>query len=1372
MASKNKKSAKPDVVPKTYKSENSSVLTDTVEQAEDHMKVSIQKKLETDILNLIQDETQHSKSYGELSRRLTSRKLADVYNSLSGAGFQQKQIENAMNNTIMKGGDLITALDWLCLNIPNDQLPTGFSETLLREEEKKRRPQFDQSLQVQKTSVAEGGADSQNKSPTKKKKKGKNKNKSPTQNKGGGMKNWILQYAEQSSSESEGEDGPKVFNPNPKYISLQEKLEDAKEQASLAKQQGKESINKKLSKTIREFMVEMAALETHPDFDASLKKTAPEKSATDNNIQQANNGATSATPVSNTTACNNSIKSTKDSSSKNKDDDEMGFVCFDALEEQAAKAPPSVPKSAGKGPVEEVRNFEYTRQQWTGKSPKQFLIDWVRKHLPKSDPPKYSKIQLKMNRFKSKVRINKMKDGSVLELVPNILCENVKDAEHLASTLALYQLCKGQPIHQVLPPPYRDVWLDWLEADKTKKQDAIDKENKPRDQYIAKLMKKLKLDNNTTSTDANATKSPEDEERETTWEDLVDEDIDIKPEPKKTKNKGKKTRMKLNGEDIFNILDKNEDSTQYKDLYSTRQQLPVFKHKDIILDKLVKDNVIVIAGETGSGKSTQVPQFILQDLVKKGDGEKCNIVCTQPRRISAISLATRVSQELGEYKLGQSDSLCGYQIRFESKKNMNTKLLYCTTGVILRQLQNNPNLDEITHIIIDEVHERSVQSDFLLIVVKKLLTKRQDLKVILMSATLDSQKFSSYFQYCPVINIPGRTFPVEIFHVEDAIEMCGYIVDDDSKYTYSPSQLVQEESANVEVTVQGGESTKMDVHWTKENISRIDRTDLSAEKYCLRTRNAVTRLNHNRINMDLIIDLIKYLGNKEPYCDMEGAILIFLPGLADIQELNEVLTTEREFSDRNRYQILALHSVLSSGDQTRAFNIPPPGVRKVVLATNIAETGITIPDVIFVIDSGKVKETRYIETKQMSSLEEVFISKANAKQRQGRAGRVQNGFCFRLFTQAMYEDFKAYTIPEILRVPLEELCLNIMKCNFGHPVEFLSQGLDPPHELSVIRAMDLLRAVGACEEEGNTLTPLGHHLAALPVHVRIGKMLLYSAVFGCLEQVAVIAATMTDKSPFVVPLGKREGADVAKQALSISLSDHLTLYRAFIGWKKAQNQGRNAEETYCRTNFLKRNTLLDIENVKNDLIKLVGSIGFDTMSGLSKSTEQLDTGVIAMVKAVLTAGLYPNVGRVSHTPPVDACLYPDKKLCIVETQHASIAIHPSSVNRYMETNGWLIYHEKVKLARVYLRDVTLISPFPLLLFGGAIDVQHTQQLVTVDNWIKFKTYARTGVIFKELRNLLSDLLQSKLENPTLNFSGNELVCIIQKLLQSEKPQTL
>ncbi|XP_005113474.2 ATP-dependent RNA helicase dhx29 [Aplysia californica] len=750
----------------------------------------------------------------------------------------------------------------------------------------------------------------------------------------------------------------------------------------------------------------------------------------------------------------------------------------------------------------------------------------------------------------------------------------------------------------------------------------------------------------------------------------------------------------------------------------------------------------------------------------------------------------RVGQEMGERDAHPRDAMVGYQIRFESRRGPNTRLMYCTTGVVLRQLQGSQDLDNISHLIIDEVHERSVQSDFLMIVIKNILRRRPNLKVILMSATLDSEKFSSYFDHCPVINIPGRTFPVENYYVEDVIEMTGYVVDEDSPYTLKTKHLIQEQSASVEVTQRGGDSSKQTLSWTPEEISRIDRTDLPCDTYSLRTRNAVTRLNLNRINLDLVTDLLKHLDTAAPFCEVEGAVLIFLPGLADIQELYEMLTTQRHFSDPSRYQIFALHSVLSSQDQGRVFDVPPAGIRKVVIATNIAETGITIPDVVYVIDSGKAKENRYMENSQMSALEEVFISKANSKQRAGRAGRVRAGCCFRLYTQAQHREFRAFTSPELLRVPLEELCLSIMKCEYGHPHEFLSLALDPPQSTAISRAMSVLREVGACHSDGSALTPLGHHLAALPVDVRIGKMLILAAIFGCLDQIAVIAAAMTDKSPFVVPLSKRSEADSAKQAMSVANSDHLTLYKAFSGWIKARENGKSSEKSYLSKNFLKRSTLMDIENVKKDLIKLIRTIGFDDVAGASSASRlggtepqlsahgvlkiadhapsgnDLDPSSMAMVKAVLTAGLYPQVGCVLTTPSVDVS---DKSTCLVETSSGVAQVHPSSVNKTLALTGsWLVYQEKVRMSRVFLRDTTVVSPYALLLFGGEITVQHTQRLVSLDGWIKYRAVVKTGVIFKEVRKALNNLLERKLKDPTLNMAGSRLIVLLKDLVKSEK----
>lgn len=471
-----------------------------------------------------------------------------------------------------------------------------------------------------------------------------------------------------------------------------------------------------------------------------------------------------------------------------------------------------------------------------------------------------------------------------------------------------------------------------------------------------------------------------------------------------------------------------------------------------------------------------------------------------------------------------------------------------------------------------------------------------------------------------------------------------------------------------------------------------------------------------------------------------------------------------------RYKVIALHSILSTQDQAAAFTLPPAGVRKIVLATNIAETGITIPDVVFVIDTGRTKENKYHESSQMSSLVETFVSKASALQRQGRAGRVRDGFCFRLYTRERFEGFMDYSVPEILRVPLEELCLHIMKCNLGSPEDFLSKALDPPQIQVISNAMNLLRKIGACELNEPKLTPLGQHLAALPVNVKIGKMLIFGAIFGCLDPVATLAAVMTEKTPFTTPIGRKDEADLAKSTLAVADSDHLTIYNAYLGWKKARQEGGyRSEMAYCRRNFLNRTSLLTLEDVKQELMKLVKAAGFSSSTTSNsweenRSSRTLSFQEIALLKAVLTAGLYDNVGKIIYMKSVDVT---EKLACIVETAQGKAQVHPSSVNRDLQTYGWLLYQEKIRYARVYLRETTLVTPFPVLLFGGEIEVQHRERLLSVDGWIYFQAPVKIAVIFKQLRVLIDSVLRKKLESPKMSLEDDKILQIITELIKTE-----
>ncbi|XP_058165059.1 ATP-dependent RNA helicase DHX29 isoform X2 [Dasypus novemcinctus] len=1237
------------------------------------LKVVINNKLEQRIIGVINEHKKQSNDKGVISGRLTAKKLQDLYMALQAFSFKTKDIENAMTNTLLHGGDLHSALDWLCLNLSDDALPEGFSQEF-EEQQPKSRPKF-QSPQIQATiSPPMQPKMKKQEEDTRIKQKKEEKNKEVN------MKEWILQYAEQQNEEEKSDNSKSLeeeekFDPNERYLHLAAKLLDAKELAATFKLEKNKQGQKEAQEKIRKFQREMETLEDHPVFNPAIKIS-----------HQQNERKKPPLTTEGESALNFNLfeKSTA------------------ATEEERDK----------KKELHDVRNFDYTARSWTGKSPKQFLIDWVRKNLPKSPNPSFEKVPVGRY-WKCRVRVIKSEDD-VLVVCPTILTEDGMQAQHLGATLALYRLVKGQSVHQLLPPTYRDVWLEWSDAEKKKEELSKMETNKPRDLFIAKLLNKVKQQQQQQQQHSENKKENFEEE---SWENLVsDEDFSAL---------SLESASAEDLEPVRNLFRKLQSTPKYQRLLKERQQLPVFKHRNLIVETLKRHRVVVVAGETGSGKSTQVPHFLLEDLLLNEWGtSKCNIVCTQPRRISAVSLATRVCEELGcDNGPGGRNSLCGYQIRMDSRSSDSTRLLYCTTGVLLRKLQEDGLLTNVSHVIVDEVHERSVQSDFLLIILKEILQKRSDLHLILMSATVDSEKFSTYFTHCPILRISGRSYPVEVFHLEDIIEETGFVLEKDSEYCQK--FLEEEEEITINVTSKAGGINKYQEYIPVQTGANADLNPFY-QKYSSRTQHAILYMNPHKINLDLILELLAYLDRSPQFRNIEGAVLIFLPGLAHIQQLYDFLSTDRRFYSE-RYKVIALHSILSTQDQAAAFTLPPPGVRKIVLATNIAETGITIPDVVFVIDTGRTKENKF-------------------------------------------EGFMDYSVPEILRVPLEELCLHIMKCNLGFPEDFLSKALDPPQLQVISNAMNLLRKIGACELNEPKLTPLGQHLAVLPVNVKIGKMLIFGAIFGCLDPVATLAAVMTEKSPFTTPIGRKDEADLAKSALAMADSDHLTIYNAYLGWKKARQEGGyRSEMVYCRRNFLNRTSLLTLEDVKQELIKLVKAAGFSSSTTSNdwkenRASQTLSFQEIALLKAVLAAGLYDNVGKINYTKSVDIT---EKLACVVDTAQGKAQVHPSSVNRDLQTYGWLLYQEKVRYARVYLRETTLITPFPVLLFGGDIEVQHRERLLSIDGWIYFQAPVKIAVIFKQLRVLIDSVLRKKLENPKMSLENDKILQIITELIKTE-----
>ncbi|XP_067658933.1 ATP-dependent DNA/RNA helicase DHX36-like [Haliotis asinina] len=769
----------------------------------------------------------------------------------------------------------------------------------------------------------------------------------------------------------------------------------------------------------------------------------------------------------------------------------------------------------------------------------------------------------------------------------------------------------------------------------------------------------------------------------------------------------------------------NEKQLQddYCKMMQFRKKLPSYEMREKLMDDIRNNQVVVISGETGCGKTTQVPQFILDDCIEMGIGSQCRVICTQPRRISAISVAERVAAERCE-RCGGSDSSVGYQIRLEYRlPRKNGSILYCTTGIVLKFLESDPLLQRATHIVLDEIHERDLQSDFLMIILKDILPRRPDLKVILMSATLNAAMFSKYFNDCPQLNIPGYTYPVEEYLLEDVVEMLKYQPDSSQPQRRRPrgkrSREADEERWNFEVWCRNLEGS-----------------------YSHSTITALQNMDFDKIDLDLIATLIRHISlNKS-----EGAILVFVPGWEEISKLHKMMQADRMYSS-DKFRIIPLHSLMPTVNQREVFNKPPPGVRKVVIATNIAETSITIDDIVYVIDCGKIKVKDFQPENNLSTLEAKWVSKANSKQRRGRAGRVQPGVCYHLYTGLKWTEVDDYLPPEILRTRLEELCLHIKLLKLGKIEPFISKAIQQPSMEALHRAIITLQNLNALDKDENLL-PLGYHLARMPVDPHTGKMILFGAMFCCLDPILTVAASLSFKDAFFIPLGKEEEADRARKALSEdSKSDHIMLIKAFEGWERAKSRGNDRD--YCWQNFLSPSTLRLLKDMKGQLAQLLLELGFIKNKNPKDLAANVNSNNYGLVKAVLCAGLYPNVAKVAKCPRPGA---PPYKMVSLYTRHEGKAdVHPKSVNsreNFFESK-WMVFYHKLKTTKVYVHDCTMVSPYPLLFFGGDIGSgkDGDQDTVSVDDWIVFKASPTTAQLVKDLRRELDKLLEHKITHP-------------------------
>lgn len=691
-------------------------------------------------------------------------------------------------------------------------------------------------------------------------------------------------------------------------------------------------------------------------------------------------------------------------------------------------------------------------------------------------------------------------------------------------------------------------------------------------------------------------------------------------------------------------------------------QLPVSARQEEIAAAILANQVVIVAGETGSGKTTQIPKICL-DL---GRGVNAMIGHTQPRRIAARSVAERIAQELGT-KVSK-ESIVGYQVRFTDEVSEHTLIKLMTDGILLAEIQNDPLLRRYDTLIIDEAHERSLNIDFILGYLARLLPQRPDLKVIITSATIDSERFAAHFgvegRPAPIIEVSGRTYPVEI--------------------RYRPLDGVEPES----------------------DSSQTNSAAASAST------------DEPRDQVTGILDAVDELMALGP-----GDILVFLAGERDIRDTEAALIDHlgpryaaNESSARlpGSVEIIPLYSRLSAAAQHRVFE--KHRLRRIVLATNVAETSLTVPSIRYVIDPGVARISRYSNKTKVQRLPIEPISQASANQRSGRCGRVADGVAIRLYSQTDYEGREPYTEPEILRTSLASVILQMAALRLGNVADF--PFIDPPDRRAIADGVALLTEIGAISANSKSmheprLTAIGHQLARLPIDPRLGRMLLEANKRGCASEVMVIVSALSIQDVRERPLDAQEAADAMHRRLADPTSDFLT-YLNF--WRYLRTQSRDlsgsAFRRMCRHEYLHYLRIREWRDVYNQLAQLARPLGINaqnielpTRASIRAASDRLVPGSHAAGMANAdVADAVVALGQSADTPDADAIHqsllvgllsnlgnYDERRREYAGARATHFTIWPGSGLRRKQYD-WVMAAELVETSRLFARTVARIQP--------------------------------------------------------------------------------
>lgn len=843
--------------------------------------------------------------------------------------------------------------------------------------------------------------------------------------------------------------------------------------------------------------------------------------------------------------------------------------------------------------------------------------------------------------------------------------------------------------------------------------------------------------------------------------------------------------------------------------HARRSSLSINAVSQSILNELQQNRVVVVCGTTGCGKTTQVPQYILDAEIMAGRGDQCCIVVTQPRRLSAFSVAERIASE----RLSAVGGDVGYAVRLDARPGRHVTL--CTTGVLLQMLVGMPSLDAVSHLVIDEVHERDINCDVLLALVKDLMESGRNprLKVVLMSATMQSDMFASYFGRAPVISVEGATYPVEVRYLDDVAALLQKQTNTRNAY-YS--------TMFDSLTAAGGAG---EVGRRRKGAANRGRSGFGAKKQLLSSP--------LKTDYSLIAQLVRRSVEVDLNNDVFGkSVLVFLPGWKELVAAKQAI---EGLGDGQRYHIILLHSCVDAAKQRECFAPAPVGKVKVVLATNIAESGITIDDAAVVIDTGLIKQTTWVSrvsglqqqgrelgilaapmsTTYATQLSLRYASQANCTQRKGRAGRTQGGVCYRLFVRDVWDVLPAFQEAEIHRVPLTQVLLKLLALGHDRPKEKLRTFIEPPSEKNVEDSMRQLQSLGAVSAD-ERLTPLGLYLSRLPCEPTVAKMIMMGAVLRCLDSALTMAAT-GDVNPFLSSRDMSFEVRVRRRVFAMgSQSDHISVLNAYNAYS-----ARRADAGFAKENFLSANNMRLISRYKQQYRDILQRSGFirDTELNSPQFTSECgsfggdgshvlyfddgplsaDATDVSLVKACLCAALFPNVAVLDPTPLLQQQGKKAKTLVMRTSTRSAISPSKDSACRrtgspqahtcstpqdlfsphndeHMDLPSMLYIYQGIfslkESREEFLTQVSSVSLWALLLFGvGEADMHYDNQvhLCVVGNWIGIHMDSESYKALVAIRTILHACVWRKYkhpEDPGNNRALEELHRICKGILKS------